>query len=107
MIAPPGWECQPDEPPGWTVICTMTTSVPNFSGIVPCDVLVPRANGVCTRFCGGVAQLGVTVAAVTAAMATPTSPTLSSARLMTGFIFFSGLLALPCVLRGVVADASR
>ncbi len=29
QIAPPGCECQPEEPPGTTVICTMTTSVPS------------------------------------------------------------------------------
>jgi hypothetical protein len=25
----PGWECQPEEPPGSTLSCTMTMSVPN------------------------------------------------------------------------------
>src|SRR3954452_13561853 len=96
MIAPPGWECQPEEPPGCTVICTMATSVPNLSGIVPCEVLVPRANGVCSSLSGGVAQLGVTVAAVATDMTAPASPTLSSARRIIRFILLlQAVLALP------------
>ncbi len=55
MIAPPGWECQPEEPPGLTVICAMATSVPNRSGMVPCDVSVPRAKGMFVSPDGGVA----------------------------------------------------
>ena len=45
-IAPPGCECQPEEPPGLTVICAMAMSVPALSGMVPPEVLEPRANGV-------------------------------------------------------------
>src|SRR3954467_14161276 len=75
MIAPPGWECQPEEPPGLTVICAMAMSVPNLSGMVPCDMLVPRAKGMFVSPDGGVASLGVTVSIVTR----PASPTLSVA----------------------------
>src|SRR3954452_15538999 len=75
MIAPPGWECQPEEPPGSTVICAMTTSVPDLSGMVPCDTSVPRARGMFVSPDGGVASLGVTVSIVTR----PASPTLSVA----------------------------
>jgi len=55
MIAPPGWECQPEEPPGSTVISTIATSVPNWSGTVPFDTLVPRAKGTFVSNAGGVA----------------------------------------------------
>src|SRR4029453_4546299 len=77
MIAPPGCECQPEEPPGWTVICAMATSVPTWSGMVPCDAFVPRASGTCTNADGGVAAPGATIAAAT----TPATPTLSSVHL--------------------------
>ena len=50
-----------------TVISTMATSVPNCSGIVPCDVSVPRASGTLVNADGGVAELGATVNAMTAA----------------------------------------
>src|SRR3954462_1462620 len=75
MIASPGWECQPEEPPGLTVICAMAMSVPNLSGMVPCDVSMPRAKGMFVSPDGGVASLGVTVSIVTR----PASPTLSVA----------------------------
>src|SRR6476660_10644791 len=81
-IAPPGCECQPEEPPGLTVICAMATSDPALSGIVPSDVLVPRANGRFVSPTGGVAALVARVIDVT----TPASPMLISthptARLM-------------------------
>src|SRR5262249_15421842 len=86
MIAPPGCECQPEEPPGLTVIWAMATSVPNCSGMVPCEVSVPRANGVLVRPDGGVAQLGATVTATVTAVTTLASPALSSARLMARFM---------------------
>src|SRR5450631_2775605 len=82
MIAPPGWECQPEEPPRATVICAMATSVPNFSGMVPCEVSVPRAKVMFVSCEGGVAVLGATLMAVT----TPASPTLSSAHLTVRFM---------------------
>src|SRR5919204_3560065 len=56
IIAPPGWECQPEEPPGSTVICAMATSVPTWSGMVPSDTSVPRAKGTFVRCDGGVAK---------------------------------------------------
>src|SRR5919108_3650080 len=40
MIAPPGCECQPEEPPGTTVICAIATSVPTWSASVPSDTSV-------------------------------------------------------------------
>lgn len=82
MIAPPGCECQPEEPPGLTVICAMATSVPNRSGRVPCDVSVPRANGMFVSPDGGVAAADATVAAVM----TLASPALSSAHLTARFM---------------------
>src|SRR6185437_3576642 len=85
-IAPPGCECQPAEPPGSTVICAMATSVPNLSGMVPCDVLVPRAKGVFTSPIGGVAQLGATVAATVTAVTTLASPTPTSVLLAARFM---------------------
>src|SRR5690242_51881 len=100
MIAPPGCECQPEEPPGSTVICAMATSVPNCSGMVPCDVSVPRANGMFVSPDGGVAQLGATVTARVTAVTTLASPTPSSAPLMARFMLPPGLLAS---LRGYVA----
>src|SRR5512132_732786 len=81
-IAPPGCECQPEEPPGLTVICATATSDPAFSGMVPSVVLVPRANGMFVSPDGGVAPLGATLIAVT----TPASPTLISAHLTDRFI---------------------
>src|SRR5512135_2521518 len=86
MIAPPGCEWQPAETPGSTVICAMATSVPNRSGMVPCDVLVPRAKGMFVSPDGGVAQLGATVTATVTAVTTLASPALSSARLMARFM---------------------
>src|SRR5438105_15148384 len=86
MIAPPGWECQPEEPPGLTVICVMAMSVPKRSGRVPCDVSVPRAKGMFVSPDGGVAQLGATVAATVTAVTTLASPALSSARLIARFM---------------------
>src|SRR4029453_7452105 len=80
--ATPGCECQPEEPPGLTVICATATSDPAFSGMVPSVVLVPRANGMFVSPEGGVAPLGATVIAVT----TPASPTLISAHLTDRFI---------------------
>src|SRR5690242_10496391 len=100
MIAPPGCECQPEEPPGSTVICAMATSVPNCSGMVPCDVSAPRAKGMFVSPDGGVAQLGATVTARVTAVTTLASPTLSSAPLMARFMLPPGLLAS---LRGYVA----
>src|SRR3954447_1418141 len=91
MIAPPGWECQPEEPPGLTVICAMAMSVPNLSGMVPCDVSVPRAKVMFVSPDGGVASLGVTVSIVTR----PASPTLSVAHLTARFM-------LPPCDRGVL-----
>src|SRR3954451_18260417 len=95
MIAPPGWECQPEEPPGLTVICAMAMSVPNLSGMVPCDMSVPRAKVIFVSPDGGVASLGVTVNIVTR----PASPTLSVAHRTARF------MAAPCdrgvLLRGV------
>src|SRR5690348_7849455 len=93
MIAPPGCECQPEEPPGSTVICAMATSVPNCSGMVPCDVSVPRANGMFVSPDGGVAQLGATVTARVTAVTTLASPTPSSAPLMARFMLPPDLLA--------------
>ena len=81
MIAPPGCECQPEEPPGLTVICAMAMSVPDRSGRVPCDVSVPRAKGTFVSPDGGVAQLGATVTATVIAVTTLASPTLSSTHL--------------------------
>src|SRR5262249_17662750 len=86
MIAPPGWECQPEEPPGPTVICAMATSVPNRSGRVPCEVSVPRANGTFVSPDGGVAQLGVTVTGRVTAMTQLANPALSSAHLTARFM---------------------
>src|SRR3954468_22602107 len=91
MIAPPGWECQPEEPPGLTVICAMAMSVPNLSGMVPCDVSVPTARGTFVSPYGGVASLGVTFSI----MARPTSPTLSVAHRTARFM-------LPPCDRGVL-----
>src|SRR3954453_11373337 len=85
MIAPPGWECQPETPPGSTVIFAMATSVPTFSRIFACDVLVPLARGKFVSPDGGVAALGPAVAAVTA----PASPTLTSAHRTDRFMAFS------------------
>src|SRR5262249_9807220 len=82
MIAPPGWECQPEEPPGLTVICAMAMSVPNRSGRVPCEVSVPRAKEMFVSPDGGVAAADATVAAVTARA----GPTLSSAHLTARFM---------------------
>src|SRR5512132_3602388 len=76
-IAPPGCECQPEEPPGLTVICARATSVPALSGIVPSEVLDPRAKGMFVSPIGGVAPPVAAVIAVT----TPASPTLTSAHL--------------------------
>src|SRR6478609_42421 len=64
-IAPPGCECQPEDPPGLTVICAMAMSVPNCSGMVPRDVLVPRAKATFVSADGGVAAADPTVTAVT------------------------------------------
>src|SRR5215472_8895530 len=86
MIAPPGCECQPEEPPGSTVIWAMATSVPNCSGMVPYDVSVPRANGMFVSPDGGVAQLGATVTATVTAVTTLASPALSSAHLTARFM---------------------
>src|SRR4029450_9036656 len=80
--APPGCECQPEEPPGLTVICATATSDPAFSGMVPSVVLVPRANGMFVSPEGGVAPLGAPVIAVPP----PASPTLTSAHLTDRFI---------------------
>src|SRR6266576_3897870 len=74
-IAPPGCECQPEEPPGLTVICAMATSDPALRGIVPSEVLVPRANPMFVSPTGGVAPLVARVIAVI----TPASPMLISA----------------------------
>src|SRR5438034_1641076 len=56
MIAPPGWECQPEEPPTSTVICAIATSVPTCNGMVPFDTSVPRAKGTFVSPDGGVAS---------------------------------------------------
>src|SRR4030095_10438686 len=80
--APHGCECQPEEPPGLTVICATATSDPAFSGMVPSVVLVPRANGTFVSPDGGVAPLGATVIAMT----TPASPTLTNAHLTDRFM---------------------
>src|SRR5262245_52839030 len=82
MIAPPGWECQPEEPPGCTVICVMTMSVPACSGMVPFDELVPRAKGTWVSPDGGVAPPGATVTTAN----TPAIPALSNAHLTTRFM---------------------
>src|SRR5438046_9866006 len=74
-IAPPGCECHPEDPPGPTVICATATSDPAFSGIVPSDMLDPRANGMFVSPTGGVAPLVARVIALT----TPASPVLTSA----------------------------
>src|SRR4029453_5950201 len=76
-IAPPGCECQPEEPPGLTVICATATSDPAFRRRGPSVVLIPRANGMFVSPEGGVAPLGATVIAVT----TPASPTVTNAHL--------------------------
>ena len=81
-IAPPGCECQPEEPPGLTVICAMATSVPALSGIVPSDVFDPRASGMFVSPDGGVAPLGARVIAVI----TAASPTLATAHLNARFM---------------------
>src|SRR6266487_4387426 len=81
-IAPPGCECQPEEPPGLTVICATATSDPALSGIVPSLAFVPRASGMFVSPTGGVAPLVARVIAVT----TPASPTLTSAHLTARFI---------------------
>src|SRR5215211_3844832 len=74
MIAPPGWLCQPEEPPGSTVICAMATSVPTWSGMVPSDTLVPRAKGTFTSPDGGVASTDPAAYAATPTMPTTKSP---------------------------------
>src|SRR4051812_22447924 len=84
MIAPPGWECQPEAPPGSTLIFAMATSVPTFSRTFACEVSVPRARGRFVSPDGGVAALGPAVAAVTA----PASPTLTSAHRTDRFMAF-------------------
>src|SRR5690242_15236426 len=61
--------------------------------MVPCDVSVPRANGMFVSPDGGVAQLGATVTATVTAVTTLASPTLSSALLMARFMLPPDLLA--------------
>src|SRR5207247_9026385 len=63
------------DPPRPTVSCPTATSDPAFSGIVPSDMLDPRANGMFVSPTGGVAPLVARVIAVT----TPASPMLISA----------------------------
>src|SRR3954463_7441604 len=82
LTGPRGGECPPGEPPGLTMICAMAMSVPNLSGMLPCDVSVPRAKGMFVSPDGGVASLGVTVSIVTR----PAIPTLSAAHLTDRFM---------------------
>src|SRR6266480_628150 len=57
-IAPPGCECQPELPPGWTVIWLTTISLPCSRGRLPCDMYVPRASSWPLKSLGGVATPG-------------------------------------------------
>jgi len=68
-IAPPGCECQPDDPAGVVAVAaanvfmTTTKSVPRWRGSVPFDWSVPRASGVLVLLTAGVAPPGRIVAA--------------------------------------------
>src|SRR5262245_6241307 len=88
MIAPPGCECQPEEPPGLTVICAIATSAPTCSGIVPSDTFVPRAKGTFVSPDGGVAApVATKAAATTLASATLSNVHLKDSLMLPPFVY--------------------
>src|SRR4029077_3996854 len=75
-IAPPGCECQPEEPPGATVIFETTISRPCSMGRVPWDESVPRPRSWLENPAGGVAAPGTALNATIS----PTDPSDINAR---------------------------
>src|SRR4029077_7932172 len=78
-IAPPGCECQPEEPPGTTVIFETTMSRPCSMGRVPWDMYVPRPTTWLEKPTDGVAAPGTALNAANR----PTSPSVMTDRRMT------------------------
>src|SRR5712671_6863002 len=68
-MAPPGWECHPEEPPMTKTFLATTTSVPSRKTSVPSDWSVPLATTALVKPSGAVARPGMakTVANTTAA----------------------------------------
>src|SRR5437016_11156770 len=60
--APPGWECQPEEPPTSKMFRATTTSVPFWRTRLPDDTSAPRANTVLAKSTGDVAEPGTATA---------------------------------------------
>src|ERR1700694_1481543 len=58
-IAPPGCECQPEEPPGARVICATTISRPRLMARLACDLSVPRPKSWLENPSDGVAAPGM------------------------------------------------
>src|SRR5947208_8525605 len=76
-IAPPGCECQPEEPPTGLVICVTTTSNPCLTGRVPWSMYVPRATAVLMNPPPGAVATPGTALRVTAS---PANPSVMTAR---------------------------